>query len=126
MPLHEDNAHQLAGLYFWSQYMEDMPWYNITPGDYDQEYDYDFYMAGMEEWSKYEVHFKCVKEKEQEYSTVTIPYWEWTVTATEQPIINSFYVNGLVQEYLPIFEQIFLRKFTIVAYKNKNGIVTPL
>ena len=100
VPLSTDNAYMLAGLYLYA-------YYGAPYGAYDQEYDYDYYMAGMEQWSKYEVHFKCVKEKEpnpeHEFTTVTIPYWEWTATATEQPIINSFYVNGLDQEYLPIF-----------------------
>ena len=122
VPIHADNAYQLAGKYFYDQYndysenstwSEESTWFEVLnsnekPGEYEDYYmamyyDYDDYMAEIDEWSKYEIHFKCVKGKEQEYSTVTIPYWEWTVTATEQPVINSFYVNGLDQEYLPFF-----------------------
>ena len=108
VPLRSDNAYDLAGLYLYAQYAQNSshPYY-VEPGEYDQTYDYDYYMGEMEELSKYKVHFKCVKENEpnpeDENTTVTLPYWEWTATATEQPMSNSFYVNGLDQEYLPIF-----------------------
>ena len=113
VPLRSDNAYDLAGLYLctqYAQYNSSHPFYN-EPGEYDQAYDYDYYLGEMEELSKYKVHFKCVKENEpnpeDEFTTVTLPYWELTATATDQPMINSFYVNGLDQEYLPFFERIF-------------------
>ena len=39
----------IAGLYFY--------W-----ADYDPDYDYETYMNKMDEWSKFEVYFKCVQE----------------------------------------------------------------
>ena len=59
VPLHSDNAMHISGLYFYSRYPE---WYG-EPGDYwDEADDYDFYMDELIESSKYEIHFKCVKE----------------------------------------------------------------
>ena len=140
VPIHADNAYQLAGTYLYDQYndysenstwSEQSTWFEVLnsneePGEYEDyylamHYDYDDYMAEIEEWSKYEIYFKCVKGKEQEYSTVTIPYWEWTATATEQPIINSFYVNGLDQEYLT-----FLSKYLIKKVHNEIKVFCKL
>ena len=53
VPLNEDNAMYIAGLYF-------------DYADYDPTYDYETYMTKMDELSKYEVHFKCVKEPSPE------------------------------------------------------------
>ena len=55
VPLHEDNALYVAGLYYYSG--EDYP-------EYDYPYDYDAYMADMAELNKFELHFKCVKVEE--------------------------------------------------------------
>ena len=54
----------IAGLYFYSRYPE---WYG-EPGDsyWDYDNDYDYYMNELNESSKYEVHFKCVKEPSPE------------------------------------------------------------
>ena len=72
MPLREDNALYIAGLYF---------------DYYDPAYDYESYMTEMDELSKFEVHFKCV-----EYPTTSTP--------AESEATNTFFVNGLDQEYL--------------------------
>ena len=104
MPLREDNAYELASLYFFSQYKDgtkEFPFDHLGDdyewNDYDQTYDYDYYMTGMEEWSKYEVHFKCVKVEEQ------TPEPTPELTTLEQSTINSFYADGLDQENLTIF-----------------------
>ena len=49
-------------------------------------------MTGMEEWSKYEVHFKCVEAEEP------TPEPTPELTTLEQSTINFFYVDGLDQE----------------------------
>ena len=81
VPLHGDNAFYIANLYF-------------DYADYNPTYDYETYMTGMDELSKYEVHFKCVKE----------PAISTTVPTTVGPeTTNTFFVNGLDKEYLIIF-----------------------
>ena len=90
VPLHSANAMYIAGLYFYSRYPEAYG----EPGEYPQAYDYDYYMNELNEASKYEVHFKCVKVEEPE------PEPTPELTTVEQSTINSFYVNGLDQEYL--------------------------
>ena len=80
VPLHADNAMYIAGLYF-------------DYADYDPTYDYETYMSEMDEMSKYEVHFKCVKAEEP------TPEPTAEITTMEQTT-NSFYVNGLDQECL--------------------------
>ena len=104
MPLREDNAYYLAGLYFFSQYKDgtkEFPFDHLGDdyewNDYDQTYDYDYYMTEMEGWSKYEVHFKCVEAEEPTPEPAT------ELTTLEQSTINSFYVDGLDQENLTIF-----------------------
>ena len=58
VPLHEGNAFYIANLY------HDYAHYGGNPAiDY---YDYDLYMAEFDESSKYEIHFKCVKEPSPE------------------------------------------------------------
>ena len=52
-PLTAENAMPVMNLYF-------------DYADYDPSRDFDTYMAEMDEWSKFEVHFKCVKEPEPE------------------------------------------------------------
>ena len=91
VPLHSANAMYVAGLYFYSRYPEA---YGQPGEDWDQAYDYDYYMNNLNEVSKYEVHFKCVKVEEPE------PEPTPELTTVEQSIINSFYANGLDQEYL--------------------------
>ena len=81
VPLHWDNAFYIANLY-------------IDYGDYNPTYDYETYMTGMDELSKYEVHFKCVKEPA---TSTTVP------TTAELETTNTFFVNGLDKEYLIIF-----------------------
>ena len=49
MPLTANNAMYVAGLYF-------------DYADYDPSKDYDHYMAQMDEWNKFEVHFKCSED----------------------------------------------------------------
>ena len=65
----------------------------------DQAYDYDYYMAKMDEMNKFEVHFKCIKDEEQTAEPTSEPTSELT---TLEPTTNSFYLNGLDQEYLNI------------------------
>ena len=65
----------------------------------DQAYDYDYYMAQMDEMNKFEVHFKCVKVEEPIAEPTSEPTSELT---TLEPTTNSFYLNGLDQEYLNI------------------------
>ena len=52
-PLTAENAMPVMNLYF-------------DYADYDPSRDFDTYIAQMDEWSKFEVHFKCVKEPEPE------------------------------------------------------------
>ena len=59
---------------------------------WDPAYDYDYYMNELNESSKYEVHFKCVKEEEP------TPEPTPELTTLEQSTINFFYVDGLDQE----------------------------
>ena len=79
VPLHADNAYYLAYL------TEDYAQYGGDPA-----YDYDIYMSELDDSSKYEIHFKCVKE----------PSTSTPAPATVEPeTTNTFYVNGLDQEY---------------------------
>ena len=55
VPLHADNAYYIAGL------AEDYAQYGGDPA-----YDYDLYMSEFDDLSKYEIHFKCVKEPSPE------------------------------------------------------------
>ena len=92
VPIHSNNAMYIAGLYWYSRYPES---YGEPGMDYwDPAYDYDYYMNELNESSKYEVHFKCVKEEEP------TPEPTPELTTLEQSTTNSFYVNGLDQEYL--------------------------
>ena len=77
MPLREDNALYIAGLYF---------------DYYDPAYDYESYMTEMDELSKFEVHFKCVEDPT-------------TSTPAESETTNTFFVNGLDQEYFINFNK---------------------
>ena len=109
VPLRVDNAYELAGLYFFSQYKDgtmEFP-FDYHPlgddyewNDFDQTYDYNYYMTEMEGWSKYEVHFKCVEAEEPTPEPTT------ELTTLEQSTINSFYADGLDQENLTIFEEV--------------------
>ena len=82
----------IAGLYWYSRYPES---YGEPGMDYwDPAYDYDYYMNELNESSKYEVHFKCMKVEEP------TPEPTPELTTLEQSTTNSFYVNGLDQEYL--------------------------
>ena len=81
----------IAGVYFYSRYPE---WYGEPGENWDQAYDYDYYMNELNEASKYEVNFKCVKMEEPEPGPTP------ELTTLEQSTINFFYVNGLDQEYL--------------------------
>ena len=94
VPLTEDNSLSLANLMFYSRYPE---WYE--PGQYNEAYDYDYYMAQMDEMNKFEVHFKCMKVEEPTPEPTPDPTAEQT---TLEPTTNSFYLNGLDQEYLSI------------------------
>ena len=78
MPLREDNALYIAGLYF--DYAE-----------YNPAYDYESYMTGMDELSKFEVQFKCVEDPTT---------WTPAPSTAESETMNTFFVNGLDQEYL--------------------------
>ena len=78
VPLNEDNALYIAGLY--TDYIS----WGGNPA-----YDYDYYMTGMNDLSKYEVLFKCVQEPTSTPAPSTV----------EPETINTFYVNGLDQEY---------------------------
>ena len=74
----------------------------------DQAYDYDYYMAKMDEMNKFEVHFKCIKDEEQTAEPTSEPTSELT---TLEPTTNSFYLNGLDQEYLNICLKEFSKNF---------------
>ena len=54
MPLNEDNSFYTAGLYSYADYVQAL---NV-----DLPYDYEAYLTGMNDLSKYEVQFKCEKE----------------------------------------------------------------
>ena len=71
--------------------------------DYDPAYDYETYMTEMDELSKYEVHFKCVKEPTPESSSTPAP------SAVEPETTNTFHVNGLDQECLNTFTSRILK-----------------
>ena len=90
MPLSADNSLYIAGLYYYSRYPE---WYG-EPGQYDQAYDYDYYMAQMDEMNKFEVHFKCMKVEESTPEPTSESTPELT---TLEPTTNTFYLNGLDQ-----------------------------
>ena len=77
-------------MYYYSRYPE---WYG-EPGQYDQAYDYDYYMAQMDEMNKFEVHFKCIKDEEPTAEPTPESTPELT---TLEPTTNSFYLNGLDQ-----------------------------
>ena len=83
VPLHEDNALYIASLYI-----------DVFDPQYYPEYDYETYMTEMNELSKYEVHFKCVEEP-----TKSTP----APSTVEPDTTNTFFVNGLDQEYFIIF-----------------------
>ena len=80
----------IAGLYF-------------DYADYNPSYDYETYMTEMNEQSKYEVHFKCVQEP-----TTSTP----APTTVDPETTNTFFVNGLDQEYLiNFYEKNFNEEF---------------
>ena len=100
----------------------------FDPSIPDQAYDYDYYMAKMDEMNKFEVHFKCIKDEEQTAEPTSEPTLDLT---TLEPTTNSFYLNGLEQEYLNIclkefsknFERIrVLRRILNVRFNTKSVI----
>ena len=62
----------------------------------------------MDEMNKFEVHFKCIKDEEQTAEPTSEPTSELT---TLEPTTNSFYLNGLDQEYLNICLKEFSKNF---------------
>ena len=65
----------------------------------------------MDEMNKFEVHFKCMKVEEPTPEPTPDPTAELT---TLEPTTNSFYLNGLDQEYLSILFKLHQGCITLI------------